>query len=410
MNEKELCAICGQEHDVADMTETCEGWVCQECRDEHYTQCEHCGEWVRETNEVTIRRLTWYQSGLTEEWCPYCTAELAYRCQHCERYFSGCLVQEDNYGTVVCTVCYDDHYRTCEDCGRIIHEADACYDDNDDDYPYCDSCWNRRGANAIRNYGYKPTPEFAYRRNENPDATLTFGVELEVDNGDNAGATARQVCDDAQGRVYCKRDGSLSRGFEIVTHPASLGYHLYDFRWANLMRTCKKAGFKSHETETCGLHIHVGMDKLGSTRLEQELCSYRLVLLAYVLKDELTKFSRRKTGNLEHWAPFPNVDTTCCTSDRQYEEAAYRAACDSRYAAVNIQNYSTVEFRIFRGTLKRDTLCASLQLVSNLCKYAMTHTAKECLNATFVDIVNVEPTSLLLDYCQSRRLTVRTAA
>lgn len=414
MNEKKLCAICGREYDEHELTDTYdEGLVCQDCLDEHFTQCEHCGDYHRsdDTTEV-VTQIRWgrNQHEVTELWCLSCAEYYAYVCQDCERWYSDDCIRSDDFGTHVCDRCYDGYWRTCEDCGRIIHQDDA-YSDDDDDYWFCSCCWNDNHASAIHSYGHKPDPIFAYRRNES-SGVLTFGVEDEVDYGEDARATAKDVTEAAQGRIYCKRDGSLSsdeHGFEIVTHPASLGYHLYDFSWANILRICKQAGFKSHDTETCGLHIHVGREGLGSDGDERWANAQKLVLLAYALRDELTKFSRRKAEQLNRWAPFPELSISDGMTEMDLLEAARDATRYSRYAAVNQMNLHTVEFRIFRGTLKRDTLCASLQLVSNLCKYAMTHTAKECLSATFVDIVNVEPTSLLLDYCQTRRLTVRQA-
>lgn len=264
---------------------------------------------------------------------------------------------------------------------------------------------------AIWNYSHHPSPEFAYRRNETPGTVLDIGVELEVDHdyGDPdyiPADVAQAVTDAAEGRVYCKSDASISNGFEIVTHPASLAYHMYQFRWANLMRLCIKAGMKSHDTETCGLHFHVGRAGLGSTSDERYETAAKLVLLSYALKDPLTKFSRRKAERLQRWAAFPQLpaNALATASDARLLEMAYDTEDDGRYQAINLTNSATVEFRIFRGTLKRDTLIASMQLVHNLCVYAMTHTPVQCLAATFADIVNVAPHRELVAYSASKNL------
>lgn len=273
---------------------------------------------------------------------------------------------------------------------------------------------------AINNYGFRPSPDFAFRRNERPNSTLTFGVELEVDFGADATYdqrlavtdVAQAVTDAAEGRIYCKHDSSLrGGGFEIVTHPASLAYHTYQFRWANVMRLCSKAGLKSHDTETCGLHIHVGRAGLGDSPEARNETAAKLVLLAHVLREPLTKFSRRKAERLDNWAKFPDLPSPARlanATNASLVEMALETEDDGRYQAVNLTNSATVEFRIFRGTLKRDTLVAALQLVSNLCQYAMTHTPRECLNATYVDIVNVAPHKELVAYSQSKRLITTT--
>ena len=39
---------------------------------------------------------------------------------------------------------------------------------------------------------------------------------------------------------------------------------------------------------------------------------------------------------------------------------------NGRYAAVNLMNYATIEFRLFRGTLKYNTLIAAIELVNEI--------------------------------------------
>ena len=42
-----------------------------------------------------------------------------------------------------------------------------------------------------------------------------------------------------------------------------------------------------------------------------------------------------------------------------------------RYTCVNLENPATIEFRMFRGTLKYNTLIATLQLVNRICDVAL---------------------------------------
>ena len=44
----------------------------------------------------------------------------------------------------------------------------------------------------------------------------------------------------------------------------------------------------------------------------------------------------------------------------------YESTNNGRYAAVNLCNYATIEFRLFRGTLKHNTLIAAIELVKKL--------------------------------------------
>ena len=38
-----------------------------------------------------------------------------------------------------------------------------------------------------------------------------------------------------------------------------------------------------------------------------------------------------------------------------------------RYTCVNLTNFDTIEFRLFRGTLKLNTFLATLQMVDRIC-------------------------------------------
>ena len=410
MNEHENmipCACCGELHDPDDLTTTRDGdLVCEDCLSDEYGYCEHCMEYV------PFDELDYVNEGTPESecWCSSCRDSYAAQCNDCGRWFTSRWGRSDEYGHDICDTCYENHdYITCEDCGAILRydcaeEIGGCW--------YCSSCAASHRPDSIHRYGYKPEPEIAYRGREDQSTTLTFGVELEVDEGEEDNeTTARRVTDAADGRLYCKHDGSLGcNGFEIVSHPASLAYHLYEFRWANIMRLCDRAGYKSHDTSTCGLHLHVGRAQLGEDQHSRSIAAGNLVLLAWRLSGELLTFSRRTVDKLENWAALPRLGSRIrddagqlLPDDILTDEALYTENA-GRYQAVNLTNTHTVEFRLFRGTLKRDTLAASLELVNNLCLYAMTHTPTQCATANFADVVGMDPKSELVDYCLKHQL------
>jgi len=65
-----------------------------------------------------------------------------------------------------------------------------------------------------------------------------MGVELEIDDSgeDNANADERMcIANDAGERIYCKHDGSIEHGFEIVSHPMSLEYHMTNIPWRKIL-------------------------------------------------------------------------------------------------------------------------------------------------------------------------------
>lgn len=274
----------------------------------------------------------------------------------------------------------------------------------------------------IHNYSYKPEPEIGYKNNRESREHLTFGVELECEPRNDGGnvrmdadALSDRIDELPGGRTYCKSDGSLTRGVEIVSHPGTLAHHMYVMHWRQIQRTCEKAGFRSHDAANSGLHVHVGRAQLGSTDAERDDVTRKVQVLFVLYAAELTRFSRRRRSCLEQWAPIDNLGVTPddirhVRSGAQLARwaAARVPACRSnhndRYTAVNVTNLATVEIRIFRGTLKRDTLIAAIQLVSNVFEYAMAHDWADIPASTWADVAAYKPYKELTDYLVARNL------
>lgn len=280
----------------------------------------------------------------------------------------------------------------------------------------------------IHNYSYKPEPEIGYKNDRESREHLTFGVELECEprnDGGNVRMDAYELSDridEIPGvRTYCKSDGSLSNGVEIVSHPGTLAHHMYVMHWRQIQRTCEKAGFRSHDAANSGLHVHVGRAQLGSTDAERDDVTRKVQVLFALYTAELTRFSRRRRSCLEQWAPIDRLGVTPddirhVSSGAQLASwaharvPAYRSNHNDRYTAVNVTNSATVEIRIFRGTLKRDTLIAAIQLVSNVFEYAMAHDWADIPASTWADVAAYKPHKELVNYMIARGLLDADAA
>lgn len=274
----------------------------------------------------------------------------------------------------------------------------------------------------INRYSYKPEPEIGYKNDRESREHLTFGVELECEprnDGGNVRMDAYELSDRIDeipgGRTYCKSDGSLSNGVEIVSHPGTLAHHMYVMHWRQIQRTCEKAGFRSHDAANSGLHVHVGRAQLGSTDAERDDVTRKVQVLFALYTAELTRFSRRRRSCLEQWAPIDRLGVTPddirhVSSGAQLASwasarvPAYRSNYNDRYTAVNVTNSATVEIRIFRGTLKRDTLIAAIQLVSNVFEYAMAHDWADIPASTWADVAAYKPHKELVNYMIARNL------
>lgn len=321
-------------------------------------------------------------------------------CSHCGREIP---IDENagNDSTPLCERCYDRHYTTCEHCGRLILYSNACYErgDEDEEYPYCRECYEQRRRNGgIHDYYYKPEPIFY------GSGPRYFGVELEIDEAgesDSKANTVMSVANGASEHIYCKHDGSLEDGFEIVSHPMSLDYHMNQMPWAEVISEAKSMGYLSHQAGTCGLHVHVSRDAFGDTEAKQDAVIARILYFFEKHWNELLTFSRRTRRQLDQWAArYGYKDQPKELLDHVKEGRA------NRYTAVNLTPEDTIEFRMFRGTLKLNTFFATLQLLDRICDVALYMTDDEVKEMSWSTFVSGCTAPELVQYLKERRLYV----
>lgn len=267
----------------------------------------------------------------------------------------------------------------------------------------------------IHDYIYKPEPAFRYGRSEeNPVGVRTYGLELEVSTKTGVRHTSAEDLSErldaiTGGFVYCKSDCSVSAGLEMVTHPASLRAHMSEISWKWFCKTCVKAGFRSHDAnESAGLHIHVGRTELGNDAIERDETARKLVLIAARFWPEVVRFSRRHHSQLDQWAARPQIPGYSRDTPPEDVESllrpwrAHPTNHNARYTAVNLTNAATVEIRVFRGSLNRDTVIAAIQLVDNFCTYAMTHSYADIQRASWLDVARCASFNELDQYLVER--------
>ena len=341
MKEHEIpCELCGEVYDPDELIPFDDRLICPECLENETTLCACCGQRIWLTDNA------------------------------------------GNDNTPLCQTCYDQSYMTCSECGRLIHCEDSYYLD-DSDEPLCLTCLEEANRDVIQGYYYKPEPIFY------GTGPRYFGVELEIDEGGERGDYASQILSQANvdftERLYCKHDGSLSNGFELVTHPMSLEYHQEEMPWPEVLRTARSLGYRSHQTQTCGLHVHLSRKAFGETEAEQEPAIARILYFVEKHWEELLKFSRRTPRQLERWAARYGY------KDRPQEilEHAKKGSHAGRYSCVNLENRATIEFRMFRGTLKLNSLLATLQMVDHICSVALHLSDGACKDLSWRTFVTV---------------------
>jgi len=232
-----------------------------------------------------------------------------------------------------------------------------------------------------------------------------YGVELEIDDGEDKYEAAEDIQAAGGKHIYIKEDGSLSyMGMEIVTHPATLDYHINKFPWRDICHVALSYGYRSHDTDTCGLHIHASRSLFGNTDIEQDLTIAKIMLLIdRWYESYIVRFARRNIDKMRRWANKPNADIRPDDTDADAVQKSKKHAGD-RYRAVNLCNYSTVEFRFFRGTLKRDTIIASIQWVDTIIKYCRNTPLKDLFNTSWDEIFGNTGHAELTAYLKQREL------
>ena len=360
----------------------------RENEEQTYT-CSECGAVVNEENLHTFGE---------HMLCDECLERLTVTCDNCGRRIWRTDAECDSY-TALCSHCYEYHYTSCEHCGRLI-ECDSANYDEDDDFPYCDECYRELQESAIKPYNYKPEPTFY------GSGDLFYGIELEVDKGGEQSDYAETILNIANkdnNYLYAKHDGSIDDGFELVSHPMTLEYHTNTMNWSDVMEMALSLGYRSHQTYTCGLHIHVNRNAFGKDYDTQEDAISRIVHFVEMHWNELLKFSRRTEANMNRWASRYGIANTAKDT---YKNA--KAKHCGRYVAVNLENYATIEFRLFRGTLKYKTFLATLQLVDEICNLAIKLSDKELESMSWSDFVGQidSDKSELIEYLKAKRLYV----
>ena len=394
---KYTCAYCGAEFTEEDLQNDRIGmmngeYICEDCLQEHFIWCDDIEEYVHENDTIQI-----YTDGYQRDYIytseSYASANYIWS-DYDDCYYSdsdcGYYTEEDGF---VGMRNMDNDFARCDDCGAIYRHSDMEY--IDEDY-YCHSCAEDHQRNNLI-YDYHTFDNWQQFKNDDEEVVPYYiGFELEIDNTDEY--NLEDVHQDITNNINCilMHDGSLSyRGIEIVSHPQSYNYICSQEKKYRALfeKLTNNYGFTSHENGNCGLHFHV-------TRPSDEVVD-RIQLIMENFKEELILFSRRTSGQLEHWSSFLSNNTNTKREEllslvtiKKLKDVAE----SSRYMALNLRNSKTIEFRFIRGTLKYDTFRASLDLINNIMMYA-NDLSLDLTTLSWADLVN---TGYAGKYCIER--------
>lgn len=244
----------------------------------------------------------------------------------------------------------------------------------------------------IKQHNY--IPEFKFHKLSNKDK-LFIGAEIEIDCGGKSDDVAKEVIDSiGKDNVYCKHDGSLSNGFEIVTHPATLEYHK-TLPYESTFKMLTDKGYKSHNTTTCGLHIHVDRNYLGIDKLTQDLSISKLLYLFEKFWDKIVLVARRDSNYYASRFYLGENETPL--------DMYAKSKNASKYGAINLCHQNTVEIRIYKGTLNYNTFINTLEFTKVMVNLARDTDIYNIQNITWDNILKVCSTGLR-DYINDREI------
>ncbi len=404
------CEWCGNEIDDEDLVTTqCDQVICDYCYD-HSFKCDWCGKRSPDDEHVAC--------GGDQDVCEPCWDEHGELCERCDSKEARDNLHEvlDGCGCSAwyCEDCVEMHTTSCEGCHETIDTNYAHWDDyitlcNSclDNYVVCDDCGNFiqdddiRTINTFRGTRYycddcyiDHDESCGYDIDRRPYGNLKFvgtgprylGVELEIDDRDERGLDHDASCDDVfdimgEDFVWTTGDGSLRDGFEIVSMPATMEIH-YEKPWDKLLKQMLRNGYRSHDAGSCGIHVHVSRKALGDNIECQEK---KIALILYLIErfwDQWKRFSRRSQRRLEEWA------RRYLNSDEPFEEDLIlrKAKGNVKYACVSLCRESTLEFRIFRGSLRYETFMAAIELVDSLVAFAARSTIDDVYDITWDEL------------------------
>jgi len=300
-------------------------WDCTECGKSHLSSydtahtidgarnvCSPCLEVLIDTDEVS-------------------------KCGWCDRYLTELHYSHDR-DLDLCQTCFNNSW-ACDDCGHSMEEGEGheCY---------------RNNNSLIYDYSYKPAnPKFF------GEADYHFGLEIEVEDTDGYGVEegAQVVLNSLNDHAYIKHDSSLDDGFEIVTEPHSLE-QLENLNW-DFLRTLRSRGYRSWDTETCGIHVHVSRTAFRNAGKYNEAHELRFQKLIYDNASQV----RTIAGRTSHYAQFQ--DKGHLVMKIKHGQSA------DRYEAINSQNTHTLEVRVFRGSLKKTRILSAVEFIHSAVEY-----------------------------------------
>lgn len=251
--------------------------------------------------------------------------------------------------------------------------------------------WNSESTPArkyIHSYNYKPEYIRYYMPDEDKDTTLILGAEIEVagnekePNRDDVVKKCIQIMngseDDTENLIYSTSDSTVQ--IELDTMPCSLEFHKNKMNYKEMFEYLDELGYKGHDCSKAGLHIHACRSYLGKSELIQQLTISKILYIIEKFNDEICVIARRNND----YCKFVGKEEVNQSLDKLYGK--YKD--NGKKVALNLQHKDTIEFRMFRSTLKYETFILTLEFVKDIIDFAKSINIEQIELIKWSDLMN----------------------
>lgn len=183
----------------------------------------------------------------------------------------------------------------------------------------------------IHEYNYIPEYIKHFMDGENKRTTLLLGAEIEVGGNNpeidlNKKESVVKKCiqimngseSDKEDLIYSTHDGTVQ--IELDTMPCSLEYHKSKMNYKEMFKYLDEQGYKGHDCNTAGLHIHANRDYLGKTKLQQELVISKILYIIEKFNDNICIIARRNNDYSKFVGDRAKEDTALILFDKYKRE------------------------------------------------------------------------------------------
>ena len=335
-----VCVMCGGR--MSDEDVGARGGLngCDDC----LSYCGRCDAvCVRDETVIVTMQGTY---GDDESWCEACAEEHAGTCGICDETFPVArLARNQGYG-----------YRMCPFCLESAQEREEQEAEEEE---------REARSNGVigeyHNRGRKSQTRAIHGPWSRMNGMRLFGVELEVEAPDMRWEEVNRIAGELLGTVndqgasgtvlFAEHDGSLSNGFELITQPVGLDRQAD--MWSKVLGHSSISRLRSHNTSTCGFHVHV-----SRTGLSQLTIAKAVVFLNDRRNLDLISAIARR------------YDSGYC-KQKSVKLSRFTALDPDRYVMLNTLPTDTIEFRLFRGSTRLETVLGCIEFsnaVLNFCR------------------------------------------